>query len=43
MKYKKFVFSTKETTVYRFPTHTNELVLDRADADTSEVFVVVLT
>jgi len=36
------VFSTAKTVRYRFPTHTNELVMDRADAETSEVFVVVL-
>ncbi|MBI4789960.1 MAG: cupin domain-containing protein [Chloroflexi bacterium] len=38
----KFVFSTQDTVRYRFPTHVNDLVMDRAEADTSEVFVVVL-
>jgi mannose-6-phosphate isomerase-like protein (cupin superfamily) len=38
----QFVFSTTHARRYRFPTHTNELVMDRADAQTSEVFVVVL-
>jgi quercetin dioxygenase-like cupin family protein len=38
----KYVFSTTETVHYRFPTHVNDLVMDRADAETSEVFVVVL-
>ncbi|MCX7838955.1 MAG: dihydroxy-acid dehydratase [Anaerolineae bacterium] len=38
----KYVFNTNHTTRYRFPTHVNELVLDRADAETSEVFIVVL-
>jgi mannose-6-phosphate isomerase-like protein (cupin superfamily) len=38
----QFVFSTTQTKRYRFPTHTNDLVMDRADAQTSEVFVVVL-
>src|SRR5579871_734248 len=38
----QFVFPTSQTTHYRFPTHTNDLVVDRADAQTSEVFVVVL-
>ncbi|HEY3762864.1 MAG TPA: cupin domain-containing protein [Verrucomicrobiae bacterium] len=38
----KFVFPTSKIKHYRFPTHTNDLVLDRADAETSEVFVVVL-
>jgi mannose-6-phosphate isomerase-like protein (cupin superfamily) len=39
---KKYVFNTKETIHYRFPTHVNDLVMDRADAATSEVFLVVL-
>jgi len=39
---RKFVFKLSETKRYRFPTHTNELVIDRSDADTSEVFVTVL-
>ena len=40
----RYVFSTRDehTKHYRFPTHTNDLVLDRADAETSEVFIVVL-
>jgi mannose-6-phosphate isomerase-like protein (cupin superfamily) len=38
----KYIFSTKETIHYRFPTHVNDLVMDRADAATSEVFLVVL-
>ena len=38
----KYVFSTKETKRYRFPTHINDLVMDRSDAETSEVFIVVL-
>jgi quercetin dioxygenase-like cupin family protein len=38
----KYVFSTKETIRYRFPTHINDLVMDRSYAKTSEVFVVVL-
>jgi len=42
MRKHKYVFSTKETTHYRFPTHVNDLVMDRADAETSEVFIVVL-
>jgi len=37
-----YVFSTQHTTHYRFPTHGNDLVMDRADAETSEVFIVVL-
>lgn len=42
MAHSQYVFSTTNTTRYRFPTHVNELVLDRADAETSEVFIVVL-
>ncbi len=42
MNQTKYVFSTKDTIRYRFPTHINDLVMDRADAETSEVFVVVL-
>ncbi|HYF50687.1 MAG TPA: cupin domain-containing protein [Planctomycetota bacterium] len=37
-----YVFDTNKTTHYRFPTHVNNLVMDRADATTSEVFIVVL-
>jgi len=42
MNPRRYVFSTTETVHYRFPTHVNDLVMDRAEADTSEVFVVVL-
>ena len=42
MQRSKFVFSTRETVHYRFPTHVNDLVMDRAEAETSEVFLVVL-
>jgi quercetin dioxygenase-like cupin family protein len=38
----RYVFSTADTTVYRFPTHVNELVLDRSEATVTEVFVVDL-
>jgi len=38
----QFVFDTKETKRYRFPTHINDLVMDRAEATTSEAFIVVL-
>lgn len=38
----QYVFSTQNTTRYRFPTHVNDLVMDRADAETSDVFIVVL-
>jgi mannose-6-phosphate isomerase-like protein (cupin superfamily) len=36
----KYIFN--ETLRYRFPTHVNDLVMDRAEAETSEVFIVVL-
>ena len=35
-----YVFSTENPKRYRFPTHINDLVMDRADAATSEVFIV---
>ena len=38
----RYVFSTGDTVRYRFPTHVNELVMDRAEAETSEAFIVVL-
>ncbi len=42
MTQSKYVFSTQNPMRYRFPTHVNDLVMDRAEAATSEVFVVVL-
>src|SRR5690606_21171868 len=38
----QYVFPTDKTRRYRFPTHTNELVMDRSEATCSEVFIVVL-
>ena len=38
----KYVFSTKNLKRYRFPTHVNDLVMDRSDGTVSEVFLVVL-
>jgi quercetin dioxygenase-like cupin family protein len=38
----RYVFSTADTIRYRYPTHVNDLVLDRAEATTTEVFIVVL-
>ena len=35
-----YIFNTSHPTRYRFPTHINDLVMDRADAATSEVFIV---
>lgn len=37
-----YVFKTTAAKRYRFPTHTNDLVLDRSQAHTSEVFITVL-
>lgn len=42
MKMTRYVFSTTDTVRYRLPTHVNELVMDRAEAETSEAFVVKL-
>jgi mannose-6-phosphate isomerase-like protein (cupin superfamily) len=38
----KFVFPTSRVKRYQFPTHINDLVVDRADSETSEVFVVII-
>jgi len=38
----RYVFSTTDPIHYRYPTHVNDLVLDRAEAATTEVFIVVL-
>jgi mannose-6-phosphate isomerase-like protein (cupin superfamily) len=38
----QFVFGTTNLKRYEFPTHRNDLVVDRAVADCSEVFVVVV-
>ena len=40
--YDKYVFPTNETVRYRFPTHTNDLIMDRSQAETSEAFLVIL-
>lgn len=37
-----YVFKTDQTTRYRFPTHTNLLVMDRAEATASESFITVM-
>lgn len=37
-----YVFSTEKTKRYRFPTHINDLVMDRSEAASSEVFLVIL-
>lgn len=42
MRQTQYVFSTQQVIHYRFPTHVNDLVIDRAEAETAEVFIVVL-
>ncbi len=37
-----YVFGTHNLKRYRFPTHTNHLVMDRSEATASEVFIVEL-
>jgi len=37
-----YVFSTQQPKRYRFPTHINDLVMDRSEAVSSEVFIVVI-
>ncbi len=38
----RYVFSAQETIRYRFPTHINDLVMDRSESATSEAFIVVI-
>jgi mannose-6-phosphate isomerase-like protein (cupin superfamily) len=38
----QYVFSTQDTVRYRFPTHVNDLVVDRSESTTSEAFIVVI-
>jgi mannose-6-phosphate isomerase-like protein (cupin superfamily) len=38
----KYVFHARDAIRYRFPTHTNDLIMDRKDATTSEAFFVIL-
>jgi quercetin dioxygenase-like cupin family protein len=38
----QYIFPTSNLIRYRFPTHTNDLVMDRSEATASEVFVVIL-
>ena len=38
----QFVFPTSSVKRYRLPTHINDLVVDRAESQTSEVFVVII-
>ena len=38
----KYVFPTHNPIRYKFPTHINDLVMDRAEARFSEVFIVII-
>ncbi|UCH09577.1 MAG: cupin domain-containing protein [Fidelibacterota bacterium] len=38
----KYVYGTTNLKRYQFPTHRNDLVMDRSEAVNSEVFVVIL-
>lgn len=38
----QYVFSISKVRHYRFPTHVNDLVIDRLESEVSEVFIVVL-
>ncbi|VXD14066.1 cupin domain-containing protein [Marinoscillum sp. 108] len=37
-----YIFKTENNTRYNFPTHINDIVMDRSEARFSEVFMVVL-
>jgi quercetin dioxygenase-like cupin family protein len=39
---KNYVFPTENLLRYKFPTHINDLVMDRSEAQFSEVFMVVI-
>jgi mannose-6-phosphate isomerase-like protein (cupin superfamily) len=38
----RYVFDTADSSLYRFPTHSNLLIMDRSDSANSEVFWVIL-
>jgi mannose-6-phosphate isomerase-like protein (cupin superfamily) len=38
----QYVFDSRDLVRYRYPTHTNDLIMDRRDASASEAFFVVL-
>lgn len=38
----RFVFDSRQVIRYRFPTHTNDLIMDRREASASEAFFVIL-
>jgi mannose-6-phosphate isomerase-like protein (cupin superfamily) len=37
-----YIFKTKNRERYRFPTHINDLIMDRSEAKFSEVFIVII-
>lgn len=38
----QYVFDARKVVRYRFPTHTNDLIMDRREASASEAFFVIL-
>jgi len=38
----QYVFSPRDVSRYRFPTHTNDLIMDRRDGTAAEAFYVIL-
>ena len=38
----KYVFDISKTKRYRYPTHINDLVMDRSEANVSEAFIVII-
>jgi len=38
----QFIFPTSKNARYKFPTHINDLVMDRSEASFSEVFIVII-
>lgn len=38
----RYVFRAADAVRYRFPTHVNDLLMDRSEAERSEVFIVAL-
>ena len=38
----RYVFNTADSVHYRFPTHVNNLVIDRSESTVTEVFITVL-
>ena len=41
-KFKPSVYNLKKGKRYRFPTHINDLIIDRKDTEGNEVFIVIL-